>query len=185
VERRVGLHEHGPQGRVQLAQASHYARERSRSADACEEVRDPAPGLLPDFGRGSLVVRAPVRGVVVLVRVEILLRLFGGEPLRQSLRGVEALARVCLYQLRAVDSEYALALRAGVSGQAQADAVAARRADHRVGYPRVAARRVEDCLLRRERARALAFEDHRERRAVFHGAAGAQVLRLRVTLDAA
>src|SRR5205085_7433901 len=113
VERRVGLHEHGAQGGVQLAQASHYTCERARSAYPCEEVRDPAPGLLPDFGRGSLVVRAPVRGVVVLVRVEILLRLFGGESLRESLRGVRALARVGLDQLRAVNSQDAFALRPG------------------------------------------------------------------------
>ena len=78
-----------------------------------------------------------------------------------------------------------LALGRDVLRHAQPHAIAARRADHRVGDAGVARRRVEDDLVARQRARPLAVGNHPGRRPILHRAAGILPLGLGVELDVA
>ena len=50
------------------------SHEGSARPEHRDEVRHPPVGLLQDLRRGRVVMRMPVRGVVVLVRIEILVR---------------------------------------------------------------------------------------------------------------
>src|SRR5689334_21838070 len=105
-------------------------------------MRDAPTSLLPDFRPRPLVVRPPVGLVVVLVRVEIFLRLTLNHLTRDQLRPVRPPERVRLDDLRAVDSKDSLALYARILRQAERNLVSERRPDHRISYPRIAARRI-------------------------------------------
>ena len=135
--------------------------------------------LRPDLRAGRLVVRAPVGVVAVLVGVEVALGRRRVAPPRLADRAVAPLLRVGQDDLGAVGAQDALALRAGVRGQAELDPVAERRADHRQAMPvlpLVASRIVFSGV---SSPRAMPSRDHRERRAVLDAAAGIEPLRLR------
>src|SRR5699024_2841577 len=55
--------------RIAFLQVAADAADRATGADAGDQVREPAAGLLPDLRPGLLVVRGGVRQVVVLVRL--------------------------------------------------------------------------------------------------------------------
>src|SRR5262249_41459453 len=79
-------------------------------------------------------------------------------------------------QLGAVGEEVLLSLAAGVARKGKFYAVAAFRADHRVGDAGVAAGGVDEDLVARQEPAALAVEHHVERRPVLHAAAGSSTL---------
>ena len=86
VEGRVGLHGDALDLRVQLLQAAGGAHEGAGGAEAGDEVRDLAFGLLPDLVGGGAVVGAPVFVVGVLVGVEVAVGL-GGDQLARFADG--------------------------------------------------------------------------------------------------
>ena len=64
-----------PDGLVEFAEAPSRPDEGAARAESRDEVGDAAAGLLDDFRRRRVVVRAPVSGVVMLVDVEVRVRL--------------------------------------------------------------------------------------------------------------
>ena len=72
----AGCRLHGDElyvGRI-LAQAATDAHEGAGGAESGDEVSDAAAGLVPDLDAGSFVMGQPVGRIVVLIRVEVLLR---------------------------------------------------------------------------------------------------------------
>ncbi len=109
-------------------------------------MRDAAGGLLPNLvGRGA-IVRLPVRGIAVLVRVKIFLRIFRHDFLHFANRAVGAFIAGSDHQLRAERGEDALPLVRSAVRQAKLHGITQRRADHRISYAGIAAGRVNDGL---------------------------------------
>ena len=184
VEGRVGLEGDDLYLRVVLLEAGRRTDEGAARAKPGDEVRDLAVRLLPDLGRRRFVVRARVGRVGVLVRIEVAFGVLGVEPPRLTDGPVRALARVGQNEVHAVGAQDLLPLLAGVLRHAQLYPVAERGTDPGVRYPRVSARRVEDGLLGRQRARLLAVPDHPQRRPVLDRPTGVVPLRLAEDLDA-
>ena len=136
-------------------------------------------------GAGRVVVRAPVPGVVVLVRIEIQVRLLRVHRLGLDDGAVRSFHRIGEHHLGAERLEDPLPLGRHVLGHAQPHAVAARGADHRVGDAGVPGGGVEQDLVAGQRARLLAVGNHPRRRAVLHRPARIAPLRLGVELDVA
>ena len=128
---------------VELLQAARGAHEGAGGAEAGDEVRDLAFGLLPDFVAGGAVVGAPVFVVGVLVGVVVAVGL-GGDQLAGLADGaVGAVGGVGPDDLGAVGCEVALALVRDVGRHAEGDGEAHGRAEHGVGDAGVAAGGVE------------------------------------------
>ena len=57
--------------RIEFPKTSTGAHQRPASADSGDKMSNAALGLLPDFGRSSIAVGVPIRGIIVLVRLEV------------------------------------------------------------------------------------------------------------------
>src|SRR5207253_9733405 len=88
VEGRIGLYGDCAYVRIELFQAARRAYESARRAQSIDEVRDAPLGLLPYFRRGSAILREPVFGIVVLIRVKIFVRLALCHTASDALRAV-------------------------------------------------------------------------------------------------
>src|SRR5262249_51058198 len=75
ARKRFGKHRDDPDPRVVFLQAPSQTRDRAARANAGDDVREPATGLLENFLGGRLVVRSPVVVVAVLIAMEVLLRI--------------------------------------------------------------------------------------------------------------
>ena len=183
VQRRVGLKGNQFDRRIEPPQPAAGADKRAARPEARDKMRQPTARLLDDLRPGRVVVRAPVRVVVVLVRIEIPLRLCRMQPTGFADRAVRSFERIGQHQLGAEGTQYELAFTAGVVRHAQRDVIAAGRTDCRVGDAGVAGRGVENRPFARQRAGRFAFEDHSRRGAVLHRPARILPLRFRIQLD--
>src|SRR5207253_6085140 len=80
---------------------------------------DPAGNLLPDLVRGGAVVGLPIRGIAVLIRVKVLVRLGGNDFMDSANRAVGALVARSDDQLRAIGRQDTLAFVRSAIGQAK------------------------------------------------------------------
>src|SRR5215212_4903709 len=184
VEGRIGFEGDGLHPRVVLLETRRRTDEGSARAKPGDEVRDLAVRLLPDLRRRRFVVRARIGRVGVLVRIEVAFGILGVEPPRLTNGPIRAVVRVGQDEVDAVGAQDLLSLLAGVLRHAEFHPVAERGADPSVRYPRVSARRVEDGLLRRQRARLLTVPDHPQGRPVFDRSAWCVPLSLAEDVDA-
>ena len=168
---------------LNLAKPAADAHERPARAEAGDEMRQASARLLDDLRRRRVVVRPPVARIVVPVRVEVAIRLGREHRLRFDNRAVGTLHRIGKEDLGSERVQDPLALGRHVLRHAQPDAIAARRADHRVGDAGVPGCRVKEHLVVRQRARSLAIGNHARSRPVLHRAAGIPPLSLGVQLD--
>src|SRR5947208_4414335 len=127
MEWRIGLEGDAADVALQLFQAPSGADERAAGAESGHKMRNTAARLLEDLGRGGFVMRLPVRRVVVLVRVEVEVGIFGRDLAHAPDGAVGAFHRVAVYDLRAVGRHDALALTAHVRGHVTPGAIAPRR----------------------------------------------------------
>ena len=132
--------------------------------------------LLPELGRGGLVVDAWVRGVRELVRHPRSGRVSNALGLLD--RGEHAALRIGQHEAGAVRQERALPLLAHLRGQAQGKRVPARGRHLRESDAGVAGRRLHDHLAGAQCAAPFGVDDHAERRAVLDGPAGVHPLDL-------
>ena len=168
--------------RAPLLERRAGARQRAAGADAGDEAGHAAAGLLPDLGRGGVVVGPGVRGVAVLV----------GEPaagrlLRDPCRQVDDVARVVAGQsarrqhhLGAVGAQRGDLLGGRGVGDDDERAVAEEPADQREADPGVARGALDDHPARAQRPGALGGADHPQRRPVLDAPAGVLPLGLDV-----
>ena len=185
MERTFRLKGNQSNRRIELPQPAARADEGAARPETGDEMRQPSARLLDDLGARRIVVRAPVRVVVVLIRIEILIGILGIQTPRLADGAVRAaFERVCQDELCAECAQRQLALRARVLRHAQLHWIPARRADHRVRDARIARRRVEDRPPGRQFPGGFAFENHPRGRAVFHRAAWILPLRHGVQLRA-
>ena len=180
VDRALGIDADDLHLGLLLVEPAADARDRPAGADGDDDRVELAAGLLPDLGRGDVVVRLRVRHVRVLVGLEAAGDLLG-EPRRDRvvrLRRVVVDRRRRDHDLGAVRAEHRDLLLAHLVGHDEDAAVAlARRGD---GEPDagVARGRLDDRAARLELPLALGLLDHREADPVLHRAARVQVLEL-------
>ena len=157
------------------------AADRAAGADAGDEVRDLAVGLLPDLRAGLLVVAERV------VRVGVLVGLPGpvdlaDEPVGDVVVAVGVLGRDggrADHHLGAVRLEHVALVFADLVGADEHAVVALRLRDHRQSDAGVARRRLDDRAAGLELAALLGCLDHPQRDPVFDRAAWVEVLDLR------
>src|ERR1700722_20420457 len=133
---------------------------------------DGAVRLLPDFRGGGGVVRGGIRGVAVLVRIEIFVASGFVDFAHAPDGAVGAFVAGRVDDVHAVGCENVFAFGRGADGKAEFHAIAERGADHGVGDSGVAAGWVEDYFPGAQVAGEFAGADHGVARAIFHGAAG-------------
>src|SRR5262249_29706851 len=121
--------------------------------------------------------------VVVLVRIEVLVRTFRVEAPRFADGAVGALERARQDELRAKRPKDELTFAAGVFRDAQLYFVALGRTDHGVRDTGITGGRIENRLATVELARGFPVSDHPRRGPVFHGSAGVLPFSLGVDLD--
>src|SRR5215471_12335049 len=109
-------------------------------------MSDPAFGVFPNFLARSLVVSAPVRLIVVLVKVGVTLGKLLGKVAGQRLRPISTFQRIRLDDFHTVGGEDLLSLRAGVCRQAEGHLVASRSANHAIRDSGIPAAGIENCL---------------------------------------
>ena len=168
---------------VQLFQAPRRSNERPARAQPCDEMGDPAGNLLPDLVRGGAVVGLPIRGIAVLIRVKVLVRLGGNDFMDSANRAVGALVARSDDQLRAIGRQDTLAFVRSAIGQAKLHGIAHGRANHSVSDAGVAAGGVNDGFAALQCAAREPRLNHVERWPVFDGAAGVEPLGLSVELN--
>ena len=147
------------------------------------EMRNAAAGLLDNLGAGGVEMRFPVRGVVVLVGIEIQVRLSLKNLAYHADRPIRAFPRVAKDHLRTVSLQNALALAGGVRRQYQFHLVAAVGADHGIGDTGIAAGGIKDSPITIQLAGTFALDHHIARRAVLYRAARIKVFGLPEDLD--
>ena len=128
--------------------------------------------LAPDFRGSGGVVRGGIRGIAVLVRIEIFFAIGFVDFADAADGAVGAFVSRRIDDFDAVGCEDVFAFGRGAGGKAEFHSIAERGADHGVGDAGVAAGRVEDYFAGAQVAGAFAGADHGIGGAVFHGAAG-------------
>ncbi len=113
-------------------------------------------------------MRLPVRGVTVLVRVKIFLRISRDDFVHFANRTVRAFIAGSDHQLRTEGREDALPFGGSAVRQAKLHGKTQRRADHRVRNAGVAAGRVNDGLAGPKRPACQTSLNHAQRRSVLH-----------------
>ncbi len=178
----VGFDADDAHHRIVLLQTPGDSHQRAGGAHGGDQHVDRAAGLAPDLLGGSVIVGLPVRRVVELVHGEIASRVFTHQAVDffDGAVGPEVARRE--QDLRAARLEDPLAFDTDRFGHGQQQAVALDGADHGQADPRVAARGLDDDLLRGQLAGTLGSLDHVQRRAVLDGPAGVHVLQLRQQL---
>jgi len=140
----IWLNGNHPRGRHKLAQVASNACDRTCRAHAGHEVRDHALRLLHDLGPRALVMRPPIGGVAVLVRVVETRRFPPGQLCRDFPRAIGALQRVGERQFGAQRPQDLQALRTGVGGDRQVDPNAQGCAQRGVGDSHIAGGGIEE-----------------------------------------
>ena len=183
VQRLVGLDRDDAHVRVALVEVAAGAHDRARGSEAGHEMGDASGGLLPDLGARGPVVGQGVRGVPVLVGIEVAVRLLRRHLAHPLERAVGAREGVGRDDARAVGAAELLALLAHALGHHQLDRVALGPAHQGQPHRGVARGRVDDRLAGPERAASLALLDQRQRGAVLDRAARVPPLALAPELD--
>src|SRR5690242_21435475 len=75
MEGSIRLQTHTTNSRIQFSKAPRRSNKSATRAQPGDEMGDAARGLVPDFVRGSAVVRLPIRGIAVLIGVKVFVRL--------------------------------------------------------------------------------------------------------------
>ena len=157
VQRRVGLNCNQPHVAIVFAQTPSRSNERAAGSDSSHKMCDASFGLSNDLGSGGVIVRAPIRRVVVLVCIEVTGRIGGQNTARLGDRPIRPLHGIGEHQLRAVGLQQSLPLGVGVRGNAKSHPVAAGCADHGIRDPSVPGSGIEDHLPVMELAAPLSF----------------------------
>src|SRR5262245_34248432 len=132
--------------RVELLQPSRGPDEGAARPQSGDEVRQRAGRLLDDLRSSRVVMGAPVPVVVVLVRIEVLVRTFRVEAPRFANGPIGTLERARQNELGPKGAEDELTLMTGVLGNAQLDLVTLGRADHGVRDAGISGCRIQDRL---------------------------------------
>src|SRR5450631_2293150 len=143
VERRVGLQRDALHGRVQFFEATRGPDEGAAGAEHRDKMRNASLGLLPDFVGGPVIVRFPVGVVGILVGIEILIGMLGGELAGQADGAVGAIGGIGIKNVGAIAMQDLLALARNVFRHAQGDGESFGRSQHGVSDASVAAGGVE------------------------------------------
>src|SRR5260370_34210520 len=144
MERCVGLQAHTADFGIEFFEPSRGPAESAARPESRYKMRDAPGSLLPDLvGRGE-IVRLPIRGIAVLIRVKISLRSSRDAFLRFATRAVSAFIAGSDHKLRAERRENAFPLVRSAVPQAKLHRKTERRADHCVGNAGVAAGSVND-----------------------------------------
>ena len=121
-----------------LLQATRRSDKGPGGAEPGHEVRDPAVRLLEDLHRRPFVVRARIRGIRVLIRIEVIVRIRRHDFAHHADGAIRALARIAVQDLGAIGGHESLALGAYVAWHHKLHAVALGRPDQRIRDARVA-----------------------------------------------
>src|SRR6266542_774383 len=114
MKRRIRLHRDRSYRGIKLLQASTGSYKTSGRSQASDEMCEPSLSLIPDLRSGTFVVGAPISRVVVLVRIEILIRTTCRQLTCDDLRTVGRLEWMCFDQLHAEAAKNSFSLGAGV-----------------------------------------------------------------------
>src|SRR5262249_52595625 len=183
VKRRVRLERNDPDFGVQFLEPTPDSYKSAACAQSRDKMSYTAACLLPDFQGGTLVVSLPVCRIVVLIRVEVLVRVLGIQPSSLTDSPVGAFERRSKYKVGPVSSQNSLSFLAGILRQRESDFVALRSADPGVGDAGVPRRCVQDGLAGHECPSTLAVQDHVKRRPVLDRAPGVEPFSLCVDFD--
>src|SRR5947207_8780227 len=117
VPRTIRLQADEANFRIKLAQSPACADKCSARAKSCYKVRNFAARLFPDLSRGCAVMRLPICGIAVLVRIEICVGICGNELAHSANRTIRAFITRRHHQFRAVRNKNALAFMRGAMWQ--------------------------------------------------------------------
>ncbi len=169
---------------ILFLEISSDAANRSPCTHAGDEVGDFSLGVFPNFGTGGAVMRLGVHRIFVLVRVEGV-----GDFARELFRDGIVAAGILGLDSGGADDHFGaegfqeinlfarLLVRNGKD-----DFVAADCGDQCEAHSGVAGSSFDDCAAGLEQAFALSFVNHPDADAIFHRAAGVQVIGLDVNL---
>ena len=183
VPRTVRLKADEANCRIKLSQSATCADKCSARAESCYKVRNFASRLFPGLIRGRAVMRLPICGIAVLVRIKIGVRVRRYEFAHTANCAIGALIARRHYQFRAVRNKNAFALMRCAVRQVQLYGISKCGTDHRVGDTGVAARRVDDRLSGHELSGLESRSNHTERWAVLNRAARIEPFRLSEELN--
>ena len=164
-----------PDALVMLLQAASYPAYRPPRADARYKVRN-VRRLSQNLLRRRVIVRLRIIQVRILVAPEILIRLRLIPPLHLIQRLVISQHRVRVDNLRPVCQQPLLALLARVLRHHQRHLVPQNRPYHRVGYPRVPRRGVQNSLVPSQVPRQNRLHQHPQHRPILDRPARIQML---------
>src|SRR5467141_5321218 len=99
MEGGVGLQAHAANCGIQLLEPPRRSYEGAAGTESRNKMRDAAGSLLPNFLGGGAIVSFPVRGIAVLVRVKILLRIRRNDFVHFANRAVGAFVTGSDHQL--------------------------------------------------------------------------------------
>src|SRR5437660_9126960 len=94
----VWLQTHATDCWIELFEPSRGADKRAARAKRRDKMRDTTGCLLPNLVGGGLIVRLPIRGVAVLVGVEVFLRISRDDFVHFANRPVGAFITSCDHQ---------------------------------------------------------------------------------------
>jgi len=160
------------------------AADGAAGAHATNEVRDFAFAVFPDFRAGGAVMRIRIHGIVILVRIVGI-----GNFAREFFRHGIVAARICRLDRRGTDDHFrsqrleqinfflGLLIRDGEN-----HLVAANGSHQRQPHPGIAGGALDDRAAGLQQTLFLGVIDHGDADAVFHRAAGIDVVRFDVNL---
>src|SRR5437660_11142280 len=94
VERRIRLQRNAANLPIEFFQTTRRADESSGRSQDRYKMRDASLSLLPDLVRGSLIMRAPVGSVRILVGVKVKIRLLLRDFVRNPSSPIRSFSRV-------------------------------------------------------------------------------------------
>src|SRR6266404_960082 len=106
----VGLQAYAADCGIKFLEPPRRSYKCAARSECGNKMRDAAGGLLPNLVGGSAIVGLPVRGIAVLVRIKVFLRIFRNDFVHFANRTVGALIAGSDHQLSAESGEDALAL---------------------------------------------------------------------------
>src|SRR5438876_313937 len=132
--------------RIELVQSPARANKCSARTESCHKVRNFAVRLFPYLIRGRAVMRLPICGIAVLVRIEICLGICGNEFANTANLAISSFIAQRHYQFRAIRNKNAFALMRCAMCQEKFNWITERGTDRRVRDARVTARGIHDCF---------------------------------------